>query len=57
MSAVTRLKLKEQQPMQKLIASKVEKADETALGYLWSAYYLAEQELHKEELPHVIGLF
>ena len=56
MNAVTRLKLKEQQPMQKLIASKIEKDDETALGYLWSAYYLAKQELPKEEFPHVIDL-
>ena len=56
MNAVTRLKLKEQQPMQKLIASKLEKDDETALGYLWAAYYLAKQELPKEEFPHVIDL-
>lgn len=42
--------------MQRLIANKVEKDDETAIGYLWCAYHLGKRELPKEEFPHTVDL-
>lgn len=42
--------------MQKLIANKIEKDDETALGYLWCAYHLGKRELPKDEFSHTVDL-
>ena len=42
--------------MQKLIANKIEKDDETALGYLWCAYNLGKCELPKDKFSDTVDL-
>lgn len=54
MTAIERSKLKEQKPLQTLIANKLSKDDESVMVNLKCAYYLAKQELPKHEMKHQV---